>query len=201
MSGVELVGLAASILQIADLGWKLSYKLYAFSRKIHEAGKNIELISQDISATGAVLKQFADELDKDEKASAGGRLASLELIKAARSIVEECETLFKEIDTSIDGGGGNKVILVLKAKLKWSHLEPRIQLLSLNLGRLKASLALMLNVLVYAEQIRGYVFAVLCSSHVLTQLAGTQWMFSESRKSSLKVLLPRKMLQQRRSNS
>ena len=160
MSGVELVGLAASILQIADLGWKLSYKLYAFSRKIHEAGKNIELISQDISATGAVLKQFADELDKDEKASAGGRLASLELIKAARGIVEECETLFKEIDASIDGRGGNKVILDLKAKLKWSYLEPRIQLLSLNLSRLKASLALMLNVLVYAEQIRGSVFGV-----------------------------------------
>jgi hypothetical protein len=44
MSRIDLVGLAASVLQIADLGWKVSYKLYAFSTKVLEVSKTIELI-------------------------------------------------------------------------------------------------------------------------------------------------------------
>lgn len=39
MAGIEIIGLAASVLQIADLGWKVSYKLYAFSTKVHEGAK------------------------------------------------------------------------------------------------------------------------------------------------------------------
>lgn len=154
MSGVEIIGLAASVLQIADYGWKTSYKLYAFSRKVHDAGKTIELISQDIGATGAVLKQLGDEVAKDEKANPGSRLCSQGLIDAASKLVEECSGIFKEIDLSIGGKDGNKVVLGFKQKLKWSYLEPRVELLRANLERLKSSLALMLNVLMYAEQVR-----------------------------------------------
>ncbi|KAJ9610715.1 hypothetical protein H2200_005492 [Cladophialophora chaetospira] len=152
MSGVEIVGLAASVLQIADLGWKTSYKLYAFSKKIHNAGKTIELVSQDISATGAVLRHFGDEIGKDEKANLDSRLCSQGLISGARKLVEECNELFKEIDHGIGGKGGNEVVLGFKQKLKWSYLEPLIELLRANLERLKSTLALMLNVLMYAEQ-------------------------------------------------
>jgi hypothetical protein len=118
MSGVEIIGLAANVLQIADYGWKTSYKLYAFSKKVHEAGKTIELISQDISATGAVSKQLGDEIGRDETAKPGSRLCSQGLIDAASKLIEECKDLFKEIDLSIGGKYGNKVILGFKQKLK-----------------------------------------------------------------------------------
>jgi hypothetical protein len=154
MSGIEIVGLAASVLQIADYGWKTSYKLYAFSKKVHEAGKTIELISQDISATGAVLKQLGDRVEKDVTAAPDSRICSQGLINAASQLVEECKNLFTEIDISIGGKEGNKVILGFKQKLKWSYLEPRVELLRANLERLKSSLAIMLNVLIYAEQLR-----------------------------------------------
>ena len=158
MSGAEaaigLVGLAASVLQMADLGWRVSYKLYAFSKKVHEAGKSIELISQDISATGAVLKQLGSEVEKDERAEAKSRLCSQGLIDAASKLVEECRSLFKDLEYSIDGKESNKVILGFRHKLKWSYLEPRVELMRTNLERLKSSLAIMLNVLIYAEQVR-----------------------------------------------
>lgn len=156
MSGIELVGLAASVLQIADLGWKVSYKLYAFSTRVHDTGKSIELISQDISATGAILKQLGDAVEEDEEAKPASRLCSQGLIDAAGKLVEECKDLFKEIDLGISGSGkgGNKVVLGFRQKLKWSYLEPRVELLRMNLERLKSSLAIMLNVLIYAEQLR-----------------------------------------------
>jgi hypothetical protein len=54
MFGIDILGIAASVIQIADLGGKLSVKLFTFSRKIKNAHKSIDSISQDISATGAI---------------------------------------------------------------------------------------------------------------------------------------------------
>ncbi|KIW34538.1 uncharacterized protein PV07_01315 [Cladophialophora immunda] len=155
MSGIELIGLAASILQIADLGWKSSYKLYAFSKRVHDAGRAIELVSQDIAATGAILKQLGEEVRKDEETTPASRLGTHGLVVAASKLVDECQTLFREIDQGITGEEGSKVILGFKQKLKWSYLGPRVDLLRTNLERLKSSLALMLNVLIYAEQQRS----------------------------------------------
>ena len=130
-------------------------KLYAFSKKVHDAGKSIELVSQDIAATGAILNQLGEELKKDEENAPACRLGTQGLIDAASRLVDECQTLFKEIDQGVTGEQGSKVILGFKHKLKWSYLEPRVDLLRTNLERQKSSLALMLNVLVYAEQQRS----------------------------------------------
>ena len=64
MFGIELLGIAASVLQVADLGAKLSVKLFAFSHKIKNANKSIETTSKDIAATGAVFQQLGNELTK-----------------------------------------------------------------------------------------------------------------------------------------
>jgi hypothetical protein len=187
MSGLELIGLAASILQIADLGWKSSYKLYAFSKKVHDAGKAIELVSQDIAATGAILKQLGEEVKKDEEATPASRLSTQGLIVAASKLVDECKTLFKEIDQGITGEGGSKVILGFKQKLKWSYLEPRLDLLRTNLERLKSSLALMLNVLIYAEQQRTRQGpTVLAEQRILVASLAEQKNDSEKRIEELK---------------
>lgn len=66
MSGIEILGVAASVLQIADLGGKLSVRLFTFSRKIKNAYKSIDTVSRDIAATGAVLQQLGSELQKDK---------------------------------------------------------------------------------------------------------------------------------------
>jgi hypothetical protein len=42
MSGLEILGIAASVLQIAEMGGRLSVKLFTFSRKIKNADKNID---------------------------------------------------------------------------------------------------------------------------------------------------------------
>lgn len=66
MSGIEIVGLAASLIQIADIGGKLSVKLFTFTGKVKNANKSIDALSQDIAATGAVLKQLGETLSKDK---------------------------------------------------------------------------------------------------------------------------------------
>ncbi|KAK5049823.1 hypothetical protein LTR84_003941 [Exophiala bonariae] len=152
MSGIEILGIAAAVLQIADLGGKLSVKLFTFSRKIKSADKSIKSVSQDIAATGAVLQQLASVLKKDEKL----RLCSDQAIETAKGLVADCKAIFSELDEALDNPGtsGNKYISAWKERLKFPFIEPQIELLQSNLERLKGSLVLMLNVLIYAEQLR-----------------------------------------------
>ena len=139
-------------------------KLFTFTRKIKNADRNIDSISQDIAATGAVLQQLGSELKKDEKV----RLCSPEAIDTAKLLMEECHKVFKELNDAVDGkgkglGSGAKVILGLKQRLKYPFLEPQIELLKANLEKLKSSLLVMLNVLIFAEQLKKYVFPFLSS--------------------------------------
>jgi len=151
MSGIEILGIAASVLQIADLGAKLSVKLFTFSRKVKNADKTINSISQDIAATGAVLQQLASVLKKDEKS----RVCSDQAIQTAKGLVDDCKKIFSELDDALDNPSpGNKYFSAWKDRLKFPFIEPQIDLLQSNLERLKSSLVVMLNVLIYAEQLR-----------------------------------------------
>lgn len=151
MSGLEILGIAASVIQIADLGGKLSVKLFTFSRRIKNADKNIDSISQDIAATGAVLQQLGNELKKDENL----RLCSREAVSIAEGLVSDCNKIFSELNGALDGTStGNKLILGWKQRLKYPFLEPQIDLLRANLERLKSSILVILNVLIFAEQLR-----------------------------------------------
>ncbi len=68
MPGVEILGMAASVLQIADLGARVSAKLFGFAQKVRGAAEKIDLISKEIAATGALLQQLSEQLDKDSQA-------------------------------------------------------------------------------------------------------------------------------------
>lgn len=158
MSGIEILGIAASVVQIAELGGKLSVKLFTFSRKIKNADRSIDSISRDIAATGAVLQQLGHELKNDEEL----RLCSSEAVCTARGLVDDCNRVFLELDDALGGKGPKTsthrlVVLGWKDRIKYPFLEAHIELLRSNLERLKSSLLVMLNVLIFAEQLRKYV--------------------------------------------
>lgn len=151
MSGIEIFGIGASVLQIADLGTRVSVKLFGFARKIRGAAEKIDLISKEIAATGALLQQLSEQLDKDSKT----QLLRRELVDSANELVQECNKIFKNIDKAIDGTSGNKIILSLKQKVHYAYLESEIEALRMNLENLKSSICIMQNILIYAEQLRN----------------------------------------------
>jgi Fungal N-terminal domain of STAND proteins len=152
MSGIEIIGIAASVLQLADLGGKLSVKLFTFSRKIKNADKSIASISAEIAQTGSILKQLGNELQKDDQL----RLCSAEAVNTAKSLVDECYKVFHELNDALDSKSpSNKLVAAWKQKVKFAFIEPQVDLLTSNLERLKSSLLVMLNVLIFAEQLRN----------------------------------------------
>ncbi|KAF1989214.1 hypothetical protein K402DRAFT_372870 [Aulographum hederae CBS 113979] len=155
------VGVAASIAQLADYGLQLSVKLFTFGNAVYNADRSVQDISNDVSLTSSVLKELGDALKKDDEA----RLFSEQAVLAAEKTVSECLKIFSELDEALKGamgrlgldekGGKVKVGKTGKMfeKLKWPFLQPKMELLRSNLERLKASLSLMLNVLIYARGI------------------------------------------------
>ena len=173
MSGIEIIGIAASVIQIADAGARLSSKLFVFTRKVKDADRTIQDISREIAATGAALRELGEALEQDKYASLGSRHS----FDQTSQIVADCWEAFTEINETI---GGEKIVkdaikgqdvtnekvssavakfkspsLSFKQRFKFPFKEPQINMLRTKLESLKSSLMLMLQVLMLAEQVRN----------------------------------------------
>lgn len=139
------LGIITSIIQIADVGLRLSLRLYTFGETIASADRTISSISKDISLTSSVLKELGCNLEKDKAA----QICSETAIKTAEEVVQECLKVFQEINATLEktvtstGSHGEpkaKWTSVMVGKLKWPFLQPKMQLLTSNLDKLKGYL-------------------------------------------------------------
>ena len=150
------LGIIASILQISDVGLRLSLKLYTFGETVVNADKAVVLLSKDISLTSSVLQELGQHLRNDCD------IASENAIKTAKEIVEECLQVFQELDAAlekskakmdIDGKGKGKWTSAVIEKVRWPFQQPKIEQVGGRLDKLRATLMLMLNVIIYARQL------------------------------------------------
>ena len=152
------LALLASIVQIADTGYRLSLKLYTSGEAISSADRTIVTISKDISLTSTVLKELGEILRRDQEEKE--RICSENLIQTAGNTVKECLDAFEELDKMIlknmpnlsQGHRATRATMALE-KLKWPFIQPRVQLLRGSLDMLRANISLMLNVLIYARHV------------------------------------------------
>ena len=167
------LGIIASVVQIADVGLRLSIKLYTFGEIVASADRSVISISKDVSLTSGVLKELGQILDSDRET----RTFSENAVQTADGIVKECLGVFQEMESMLvkklpglaqtDSGNGksgqraNKATVMLE-RLKWGYLQPKLQLLRSNLDRLKSTLLLMLNVITYARQVSGKYVLIPC---------------------------------------
>ena len=157
MSGLEVLAAAASAISITDLAGRLSVKLFAFAKSVKGAQKQIETVSREVAATGAVMLQFGKELEGQEKR----QVVNPEAVSVAKSLVSECDAVFKElgdvVDEDVDTKEGlNAFLKSVMKRVKWTFQEGFMDLLRTNLERLKSSLALILHVMVLAAQMKSH---------------------------------------------
>lgn len=158
---LALIGVAASVVQLADFGFKLSIRLFSFSEAVSKADKTIQSLSNEVSLTSAVLKELGSILQEEE-----ARYVSKTAVEATQGTVQECFGVFDQLSSTLEKSmkgtrekdRGVTTRMRMTDKLKFPFLEPKIELLRSNLDRLKSSLTLMLQVLSYARDIaRRYV--------------------------------------------
>ncbi|EYE96774.1 uncharacterized protein EURHEDRAFT_384996 [Aspergillus ruber CBS 135680] len=153
MSGLEAIGIAASIIQVAELGTKLAVKLCTFYRQVKESNESIQNLSSDVSLTCSILHQLGDSLNEDAET----RLYSAQAFLTAQEVLEECRRVFDKIDHAVEeqrrDNTKNRVARVTR-KFGLALMEGDLDAMRTNLERLKSTVLLMLNVIIYAGQIR-----------------------------------------------
>ncbi|OCT46554.1 hypothetical protein CLCR_01855 [Cladophialophora carrionii] len=152
--------LVATIVGIAGAGVKLSITLYTFAETVATASSEIKNVARDVSLTSSVLEQLGAHLEQDEDA----KLYSGSAVETVKDVMTECEVVFQEIEGVLAKATdsvakrwprkGGKVALSAMDRLKWPFLQPKMALLRSNLERLKSTLMLVLNVLIYARDSR-----------------------------------------------
>ncbi|OOQ91344.1 hypothetical protein PEBR_00188 [Penicillium brasilianum] len=155
MSGVEILGVVASIVQIAELGGRLSVKLCTFCHKFKNANKALRHLSKDVALTCNVLRQLGESLGQDDLAC----LYSPDAFETAQDVLRECEQVFQDLESAIEQHYPDPVsqsrIDKVARKFKFLLNESHLDTVAGNLERLKSTMLLMLNVVIYAGQIRS----------------------------------------------
>ncbi|GAD97034.1 hypothetical protein NFIA_049990 [Paecilomyces variotii No. 5] len=158
MSGLEIIGIAASIIQIADLGAKLSVKLCEFYRQIKVANQSLQSLSSDVALTCNILRDLGENLKQDEET----QLWSSGAFRTAQEVLKECELVFTHIRNTIEAQvqeqdpSRNRFSRAFR-KVGIALIERDLDMLKGNLDRLRSTMLLLLNVIMYAGQVRSKV--------------------------------------------
>ena len=149
------LALIASIVQVADVGLRLSLRLYTFGETVASADRSILTISKDVSLTSSVLQELGNVFDSDS-----GRIRSDNATRTAKEVVRECSNVFREMDDlllkkapHLKLGCRDKKARAerMLERLQWPAIKGKIELLNCNLEKMKSTLTLMLNVIIYAQ--------------------------------------------------
>ncbi|KAE8350048.1 hypothetical protein BDV28DRAFT_159955 [Aspergillus coremiiformis] len=154
MSGLEAIGIAASIIQIADLGAQLSIKLCTVCRRVKNADQSIQSLSSDVALTCNVLRHLGLVLEQDTRA----KLCSQHALTTAHDVLEECKKAFGQIQDAVDDtdpATAKGIFQRTVRKVGFVLREPHLAILQSNLDRLKSTMLLMVNVIIYAGQLRS----------------------------------------------
>lgn len=154
----DVIGLAASIIQIGGSGAKLSKELYLFINTAARADEDISTIARDVGTTSSVLASVGKVLEADDAI----KIVNQDAVKHTKDLIKQCEKVFEEIIAILEKrrkvGDDGKKRLSLMGKMSWPMKEQRVELLRRRLETLKSSLLVLFYVLQLAQnQARGYV--------------------------------------------
>jgi hypothetical protein len=156
MSGLEVVGIVASIIQLADIGTKLSVKLCTFYRTVKAANQSLQGLSSDVSLTCSILNELGKVLDQDDQA----KICSQQAFCTAQEVLVECKAVFQQIETALEKYDDQDVetnpFRRGARKISAAFVRPDLDVLKSNLERLKSTTLLMLHVIMYAGDLRKY---------------------------------------------
>jgi hypothetical protein len=142
---MDPLSIAASIISVADVGLRISIKLYTYSNTALRAPQSIRTLAQEVSLTAAILSELGSLL----KADGAARLASPNALRTTNEAVKSCENVFLEIGGVFEKAGGG----IGYRKWVWPFLEDKVKVMLSDLERGKTLMLLMLNVITFAKQV------------------------------------------------
>lgn len=146
MSGLEAVGAAAAVVQVADTGLRLSQALVKYIEDTKTAEKRLSQFAQEVKRTAEIIKSVADLL-KDAKVS---RQIASQGLETAHKCVKDCDSAFFDIELFIEEARK-------RGKWRFTFKEPKLLLLDARLEKLKSNLGLILLVIGKAKELKAAI--------------------------------------------
>jgi hypothetical protein len=140
----EVVGLLASIFQVAGVGVKLSRTLYDYGISVSGAEKRLYGIAKDVELTSHIVT----ELGRLFEERSTQEFLSEDSVIMARDAVAECDAVFQAMEDVV-----NKIRKNGLAKWSIYFRESKIDLLRSNLDRLKGNLQLLMQIIIHKKQV------------------------------------------------
>jgi hypothetical protein len=110
MSGLEALAAAASIIQVADAGLRLSKTLYIYIESVASADKRLDRVYTHVQTTSEVVREIGSVFQTSEATY----LVSSSAVKTACDAAKECESVFGELRELVEKTRKRKWGLPLK---------------------------------------------------------------------------------------
>ncbi|KAB2108594.1 hypothetical protein AG0111_0g3514 [Alternaria gaisen] len=140
----EIIGLVASVVQLADAGLKLSSALYQYADGVASADRRIKNIANEVKLTSFVIQELGGIFEQNKTAD----LISGNAIRTAKETIKECDTVFTEIKLIVDKTKSGKM-----GRLMLPFRDSKIEILRSQIDKLKSTLQLLMQVLIFAQQV------------------------------------------------
>ena len=140
------LGIVASIVQIVGLGTKLSFTFYHLASTVSNATTDVSRVANGVNLFCLMLKQVGATLKED---STQGPVHSAEALETVQEIVQQCTSVFGELQAMLDKCGWSEEHMELSRlqKIRWSVKRPRVEYVLGHLDSLKLTLAVMIQTL------------------------------------------------------
>lgn len=142
MSGLELIGAAAAILQVAEAGLRLSKSIYIYVDTVSSADKRLRRVGTHVETTSQVIREISGVFCQEETA----KLVSKGAIKTVYDAAKECKEVFEEL----------REVVEKTKKRKWGlpFKEEKLNVLGAQLEKLKSTLHCLMSLLIHAKLLK-----------------------------------------------
>lgn len=145
MSGLEAIGIAASIIQVADTGIRLAENIYAYTDSVRSADRTLSKIAGDVRLTANLVNHVGSLFNNEEFAAGAGEKE----LRTANGCIKRCETAYGEVESYLRKARKSKWIFPLR--------EKKLDILNARLEQLKSDLHLMLSVVKNKSDLKAAV--------------------------------------------
>jgi hypothetical protein len=132
------LALAASIIQLADIGAKLSLNLFGLADSVRSASSEARLIATEVSLFSHALRSLGKTLEKKLGKNKSSKRIARRILKSCRGIIVELSALADEIEAQHGG------MARLVNGFKWTFKRTRVTFLRTSLESLKSTMLLFL---------------------------------------------------------
>lgn len=140
---MDPLSVAASAASVATVGAQLSQILYDLVTTIHNAGKEIAKVANDVSLLAMVLEEVEAVIRQDSQ------FYRRRLVQVVREVLDGCEGIFDDIRLFIGAQPEKMSSIHFKKRICWYFQRERVRLLQAGLESLKSTL----NVLLHTVQL------------------------------------------------